>query len=122
MWKKLPDHLRPSKNSKLNTVKRGRKNKIDVVKSEWRDQSQQIKPVIALTGYSKTFREDDSTYKPLTVGTLKLWLQESKEANNKDMTTVITPYGTYEISQLQQLDKWNDDSCTIKELVGELHD
>lgn len=95
---KLPDHLRPTKSKKNNSVKSG-----VISVNRWSD-FEDVKPSLVADR--------------ITVGTLKKWLIEFKETNG---VIIRTASGSCKVSDLQKLSGWNNDSCTIEELVNVLN-
>lgn len=61
---------------------------------------------------------DDSD---ITIGAIKRWLEIYIDSGY-ELTTVFTTSGSYEISELQKLQQWNDDNCLLSELGELLHD
>ena len=52
-----------------------------------------------------------------TVGTLKNYISSYVTVNGYQPKVIKTRYGTYLISDLTKLQQWNNDDCTIEDLI-----
>jgi hypothetical protein len=52
-----------------------------------------------------------------TVGTLKTYISSYIEVNGYVPKVIKTHYGTHLISELTQLPQWDNDDCTIEDLI-----
>ena len=52
-----------------------------------------------------------------TVGTLKNYISSYVTVNGYQPKVIKTRYGTYLICKLIQLPQWNNDNCTIEDLI-----